>query len=335
MRNNFPFLTLSMLLALGALVILNACGDDDEPGISFESDPVAWCLANPADSRCFTVDPDAFCDNNPLDEQCCIPSQDIDCYCSTGDNATTDEDNCCLFQYNPECFCAANPNDSQCENFFVLPEGAFVVQDFEGNVDDVLATWGATNDDNRSVDLSIQTGGPEGRYLEIIANDRTGTNAFVSQLEFLNTNLTIDDTVGLTLNFLINYDQDNDLPFGFHPIISDAYHVGDSIFYSGDEPEDYSPRRLARFFHFPSQEDGQSDWRVISIPVNTKSINWATWSNGPGLERGIWDFSFVKHLSFAVNLGGFTEAAEGTIGIDVIWFQKGTPDGATSILNQP
>ena len=205
----------------------------------------------------------------------------------------------------------------------------------DADADSETSPKGATNDDNRSVDLSIQTGGPEGRYLEIIANDRTGTNAFVSQLEFLNTNLTIDDTVGLTLNFLINYDQDNDLPFGFHPIISDAYHVGDSIFYSGDEPEDYSPRRLARFFHFPSQEDGQSDWRVISIPVNTKSINWATWSNGPGLERGIWDFSFIKHLSFAVNLGGFTEAAEGTIGIDVIWFQKGTPDGATSILNQP
>lgn len=133
MKYNFRFLVTSMVIALGALTVLNSCGDDEDP-ITFENNPSQFCLDNPADTRCFSVDADVFCSNNPLDAQCCNPNQDVDCYCSTDDNATTDTENCCLFAYNPTCFCEANPNDSQCAQDFGTGSGLGILIDFESGL---------------------------------------------------------------------------------------------------------------------------------------------------------------------------------------------------------
>ena len=123
---------MSTMIALGAALILTSCGED-EP-VTFETNPEQFCSENPSDPRCFAVDPDAFCTLNPLDGQCCIPSQDLDCYCSDGDNATTDTENCCLFEYNPVCFCEANPDDAQCAQDFGQDSGLGLLIDFESGL---------------------------------------------------------------------------------------------------------------------------------------------------------------------------------------------------------
>ncbi len=135
MKNKFNSLLTGMAILLGSMIILNSCGSDDEEEIvTFDSNPTQFCLDNPTDTRCFGVDPNAFCAANPLDAQCCIPSQDLDCYCTTGTNGTDDTANCCLFEYNPTCFCSANPNDAKCQQDFGVGNGLGLLIDFESGL---------------------------------------------------------------------------------------------------------------------------------------------------------------------------------------------------------
>ncbi|MCX2742269.1 hypothetical protein OO013_00250 [Mangrovivirga sp. M17] len=134
MKLKFKTLLMSLTIVLGTMVLLNSCDDDDDP-LTFDSNPEQFCAENPADARCFDFDPDAFCDANPFDNKCCIPTQDVDCYCTTGDNGTTDTEYCCLFKYNPECFCTENPDDPQCAQDFGVGNGIGLVIDFESGTE--------------------------------------------------------------------------------------------------------------------------------------------------------------------------------------------------------
>ena len=143
MKLKLNLLSLVMITALGALFVLNSCGDDEAP-LTFQSNAQAFCAANPTDLQCFEFDAVAFCEVLPTDSRCCAPNINdagTDCYCSTGDNATTDTENCCLFEFNPTCFCEANPGDAPCAQPFGLESA--IPQDFEtqttGEVDADLA----------------------------------------------------------------------------------------------------------------------------------------------------------------------------------------------------
>ncbi|RED95280.1 hypothetical protein C7460_11857 [Marinoscillum furvescens DSM 4134] len=114
------FKPFQLIFALGAIMLLASCGEDEpkkEEEITFETNP------------------DAFCAANPFDGQCCLPKYDVDCYCSEGTNATDDTENCCLFNYNPTCFCEANPEDAQCSQNFGVDSGLGVIFDFENTAE--------------------------------------------------------------------------------------------------------------------------------------------------------------------------------------------------------
>ncbi|MFY0687228.1 MAG: hypothetical protein JXQ90_08690 [Cyclobacteriaceae bacterium] len=103
----------SMIFVLGAMAMLVSCGGEDPDDVTFDSDP------------------DAFCAANPFDSNCCLPQYNVECHCETGTNAEDDLVNCCLFDFNPTCFCENNPDDEQCQQDFGLDNGLGVILDFE------------------------------------------------------------------------------------------------------------------------------------------------------------------------------------------------------------
>ena len=114
------FFKMSLILSLGGLILLASC-EEEEP-LTFENDP------------------DTFCAENPFDAQCCIAEYNVDCYCSTGDNAENDTENCCLLDYNKECYCTANPDDADCAQDFGT-SGLGVVIDFESGLESFAADF--------------------------------------------------------------------------------------------------------------------------------------------------------------------------------------------------
>lgn len=265
MKYNFRLLAMSMTITLGALIILNSCGSDDDP-ITFESNPEQFCIDNPADSRCFDVNPDTFCANNPLDGQCCIPSQDLDCYCSDGDNGTTDEVNCCLFEYNPTCFCTANPGDAQCAQDFGVGNGLGLLIDFESGLQSFAEDFFNPSDKiefNGDASISAVEGDS---YLSLVL-EVDDANKDWHDFKFDPNEGTPEATIDLstmsdpTLNFWVNSGPNEADSLGFT-----VSFWGKDDGAGGNDATDYADHPLFK------TGNTNGEWVLVSIPISEMGV---------------------------------------------------------------
>lgn len=258
-----------MVVALGAALTFTSCGEENgEPPLTFESDAVAFCLANPND-------PD-----------CCKAEHNLDCYCTTGDNATTDTQNCCLKEYNLECFCTENPDDAACAQNFGVGNGLGLLIDFESGTSS-FATDFYNPSGLATFDGDANIAPVEGdHYFSLVLetdNENKAWHDFKYDPNEGATEATIDLSTmsNPTINFWVNSGPNEADSLGFTVAL-----WGKDDGAGGSDQTDYAAHPL-----FKASTGGE--WKLMSFPIKDMTVQNG-WDGGANAIDMTVKYKLVK-----------------------------------------